>query len=165
VDARCVFAGQDACLSNNQSQTGGTPSFVRKTGTGGAGPRRRAKSSVLKKRPQHGGTLRPSYRDIVPRGDFALENLVSETLPSTLTRLGCEWLFRRTHGSMPADGRFPAHIRDMAIPCPKCTVRAAIGIEGEFVFFGGQCIVLLGTRYVNKVRVVPDLIGGHSAGS
>ena len=53
--------------------------------------------------------------------------------------------------------RFPAHIRDMAIPCPKCTVRAAIGKEGEFVFFGGQCIELLGTRYVNRFEWCPIL--------
>ncbi len=58
---------------------------------------------------------------------------------------------------MLADGRFPAHIRDMAIPCPKCTVRAAIGIEGEFVFFGGQCIELSGTRYVNRFEWCPIL--------
>jgi hypothetical protein len=53
--------------------------------------------------------------------------------------------------------RWPAHIRDMAIPCPKCTVRAAIGIEGEVVFFGGQCIELLGTRYVNRFEWCPIL--------
>src|SRR3979490_1683898 len=53
--------------------------------------------------------------------------------------------------------RFPSHIRDMAMPCPKCTVRAAIGIEGEFVFFGGQCIELLGTRYVNRFEWCPIL--------
>ena len=58
---------------------------------------------------------------------------------------------------MLADGRFPAHIRDMAIPSPKCTVRAAIGIEGEFVFFGGQCIELSGTRYVNRFEWCPIL--------
>src|SRR5258706_9034124 len=45
----------------------------------------------------------------------------------------------------------------MAIPCPKCTVSAAIGIEGEFVFFGGQCIELLGTRYVNRFEWCPIL--------
>jgi hypothetical protein len=71
-----------------------------------------------------------------------------------LARLGC-WptaggLFRRTYGSMLADGRFPGHIRDMAIPCPKCTVCAAIGIEGEFVFLGGRCIELSGTLYINR---------------
>jgi hypothetical protein len=53
--------------------------------------------------------------------------------------------------------RFPSHIRDMAIPCPKCTVRAAIGIEGEFVFFGGQCIELVGTPYVNRFEWCPTL--------
>src|ERR1700681_417999 len=53
--------------------------------------------------------------------------------------------------------RFPAHIRDMAIPCPKCTVRAAIGIQGEFVFFGGQCTELLGTRYANRFEWCPIL--------
>ena len=45
----------------------------------------------------------------------------------------------------------------MAIPCPKCTVSAAIGIEGEFVFFGGQCIELSGTRYVNRFEWCPIL--------
>ena len=45
----------------------------------------------------------------------------------------------------------------MAIPCPKCTVSAAIGIEGEFVFFGGQCIELLGTPYIHRFEWCPTL--------
>jgi hypothetical protein len=45
----------------------------------------------------------------------------------------------------------------MSIPCPKCTVSAAIGIEGEFVFFGGQCIELLGTPYVHRFEWCPIL--------
>jgi hypothetical protein len=66
-------------------------------------------------------------------------------------------LFRGTHVPYWKMERFPSHIRDMAIPCPKCTVRAAIGIEGEFVFFGGQCIELLGTWHVNRFEWCPIL--------
>jgi hypothetical protein len=59
--------------------------------------------------------------------------------------------------SVLENGTVPGHIRDMAIPCPKCTVRAAIGIEGEVAFFGGQCIELLGTLYVNRFEWCPIL--------
>jgi hypothetical protein len=45
----------------------------------------------------------------------------------------------------------------MPIPCPKCTVSAAIGIEGEFVFYGGQCIELLGTPHIHRFELCPIL--------
>lgn len=45
----------------------------------------------------------------------------------------------------------------MAIKCPKCSVAAAIGIEGRLVFFGGQCMELLGTPFVHEFERCPVL--------
>jgi hypothetical protein len=45
----------------------------------------------------------------------------------------------------------------MAIKCPHCSVSAAIGIEGKLVFFGGQCMELLGTPFVHEFERCPIL--------
>jgi hypothetical protein len=89
-------------------------------------------------------------RDLLCRGQLAAGGGVERQAP-----LG--GLFRITHIPCWKMERFPAHIRDMAIPCSKCTVRAAVGMENEFVFFGGQCIELLGTLYVNRFEWCPIL--------
>jgi hypothetical protein len=43
--------------------------------------------------------------------------------------------------------------------CPNalCTVCVAIGDDGKLVFTGGQCIELLGTRYVHAFERCPVL--------
>jgi hypothetical protein len=45
----------------------------------------------------------------------------------------------------------------MAIKCPNCSVSAAIAIEGKLVFFGGQCMELLGTPFVHEFEQCPVL--------
>ena len=54
-------------------------------------------------------------------------------------------------------GRIRAHIRGMTIKCPKCSVSAGIGIEAKMLFFGGQCLELMGTPFVHQFERCPIL--------
>src|SRR3979411_1947623 len=87
---------------------------------------RRRASARAKKRPQRGDAQGPSFWRLLCQCDLALENLISEAFPSTVTRLGYSsagagWDVRLSHGRdvSLATIRMPGFQRPTAeIPTP-----------------------------------------------
>jgi len=45
----------------------------------------------------------------------------------------------------------------MSTKCPNCSVSAGIGIDGKLMYFGGQCMELMGTPFVHHFERCPIL--------